>query len=363
VTVQAFTNVGAISLVLNFNPLKLEYQGVTPDGFTPQVTPGCPFPGQFRLGWYGSPLTLIDGSALLTLHFTLLPGAIPGDTTNIKWSQVPEDCEYAGPNGNPTYISTFVDLTPPWTIPNSTLAANFTASNTTPVEYSTVVFTDLTTGSFCPTSWIWSFDRASFVVYVNGTGPTSQNPQVQFTVGGLYTVTLVASNAYSTNTDVKTGYIRAGIPGLWTGAISKDWDTDMNWDNWLVPTSSINVVIPSYAPNWPLRSSDLTLGDDCHSVTMNGASQATITGNLTVNSGSSLTINDNGILFVGGNWTNSGSFSAGTGTVEFVGANASIIGGSPNIFYNLTISKTDPATFTVPNGITITVDGDMTINQ
>jgi len=92
-----------------------------------------------------------------------------------------------------------------------------------------VTFTDLTTGE--PTSWngastgpVWCF--------VNGTSATSQNPQVQFTVGGLYTVTLVASNSHLTNTMIKTGYIRAGISGLWTGNTSSNWNTMTNWDNW-----------------------------------------------------------------------------------------------------------------------------------
>jgi hypothetical protein len=87
-----------------------------------------------------------------------------------------------------------------------------------------------------------------------------------------------------------------------------------------------------------------------------------ITGDFTINPGSSLIFTDSGSLQVGGNWTNSGSFNAGTGTIEFIGTNPSTIFNS-GVFYNLEVSKTSPATLVIPPGTTITVNGDLTINQ
>ena len=46
--------------------------------------------------------------------------------------------------------------------------------------------------------------------------------QVQFTDGGPFSVTLIASNQFLSDAEVKPGYLRAGIPGKWTGNTSAD---------------------------------------------------------------------------------------------------------------------------------------------
>jgi|GEM_PF-1518712 len=160
------------------------------------------------------------------------------------------------------------------------VVADFTANNLTPPKNETVSFTDLSTGE--PVSWNWSFDRPG-VVFMNGTNPNSQNPQVKFTDGGLYTVTLVTTNNCFNDTDIKAGYIRAGIQGLWLGNTSSEWNLISNWDNYLMPDSNTNVVIPPSAQNWPVFEGDLILGFHCGSLTLSGTtSQITITGNLTI---------------------------------------------------------------------------------
>lgn len=63
-----------------------------------------------------------------------------------------------------------------------------------------VAFTDLSTNG--PTSWDWDFG--------DGTAhSTAQNPTHQYTVAGLYTVTLTATNAGGSDTETKVGYISA----------------------------------------------------------------------------------------------------------------------------------------------------------
>ncbi|MFZ4399617.1 MAG: right-handed parallel beta-helix repeat-containing protein [Bacteroidales bacterium] len=117
VTVKNFTDIGAISLVLNSDASVLEYQGVTVNPIfngstTIQYT--AP-PGQFRIGYFGNTVSLADDDVLFTLHFNLLP-TVAG-TTNLSWNTLQGDCEFAGPNGDPVYTSTFNDLATYWTIP------------------------------------------------------------------------------------------------------------------------------------------------------------------------------------------------------------------------------------------------------
>jgi PKD repeat protein len=87
--------------------------------------------------------------------------------------------------------------------------ADFAADNTAPLTGATVSFTDLSANA--PASWAWSFSPAT-VTFVNGTGASSQHPQVTFDVAGSYDVTLVATNAEGSDTETKTAYILASDP-------------------------------------------------------------------------------------------------------------------------------------------------------
>jgi PKD repeat protein len=83
--------------------------------------------------------------------------------------------------------------------------AEFTADNTSGYTPHTVNFTDLSTGS--PTSWSWDFG--------DGVGSsTEKNPGYTYTSAGTYTVTLIATNAYGSDTEVKTDYINVTDPGV-----------------------------------------------------------------------------------------------------------------------------------------------------
>ncbi|MDY0344424.1 MAG: GEVED domain-containing protein, partial [Lentimicrobium sp.] len=84
------------------------------------------------------------------------------------------------------------------------LTADFSVSKAAVCVGETTTFTDLSTNS--PISWTWSFSPNN-VVFDGGTNANSQNPQVHFTAPGTYTVALSASNAFSTDSEVKTNYI------------------------------------------------------------------------------------------------------------------------------------------------------------
>jgi len=205
--------------------------------------------------------------------------------------------------------------------------ADFTADDTTPAVGQTVNFTDMTANS--PTSWSWSFNPTT-IAFVGGTNSSSQNPQAQFNTAGYYTVTLIATNGFGSDPETKTNYILAGTAGNWTGNTNTNWNLNTNWENLLVPTSIDNVTIPASAPNWPTYTGDFELGTQCLDVTMEGSSEMTVTGNMVIASGRSFSCNGNNILNVGGQWTDNGSFTPGTGTVNFYGTTASDIsaGGS-----------------------------------
>ncbi len=82
--------------------------------------------------------------------------------------------------------------------------ADFSAAPADAFVAQTVSFSDLSANF--PTSWAWSITPGTFA-FAGGTGATSQNPQVKFSALGFYTVTLVATNGYGSDTKVKTNYI------------------------------------------------------------------------------------------------------------------------------------------------------------
>jgi len=284
VTVNDFNDIGALTLYLEYDPSVITYL----NSYSANAALGSAFvAGSVAVSasktcivmqWFGfTGVTLSSGSVLCTLNFNF-PGTSAASTA-LKWYDIGPSCEYTDGNGwilNDTPTSSFY-LNGSVTFP---LSANFIASDLLPPRNTTVSFTDQSSGN--PTSWTWSFNRPT-VVFVNGTTASSQNPQVQFTDGGLYTVTLVINRNSLSGSLTKTDYLRAGVAGVWTGNISSDWNTASNWDNYLLPGSLNDVVIPASAPNWPVYSGNLTIGVQCKSLNISGVnSKMTVTGILTI---------------------------------------------------------------------------------
>jgi len=82
--------------------------------------------------------------------------------------------------------------------------ANFVGNPTTVNVGGTVAFTDQSTN--IPTSWAWSITPATGWTYSVGSA-SSQNPSVNFTVAGQYTISLTATNAIGSDNETKTNYI------------------------------------------------------------------------------------------------------------------------------------------------------------
>lgn len=91
--------------------------------------------------------------------------------------------------------------------PNAVPTADFSASDSMLCPGDSVLFTDLTQDS--PTAWQWLFP--------GGTPATSsaQNPAVQYNTPGIYSVTLIATNGFGSDTLVKTNYIQVdSLPNI-----------------------------------------------------------------------------------------------------------------------------------------------------
>src|ERR1017187_5739995 len=77
------------------------------------------------------------------------------------------------------------------------VSASFSATPVRGCAPLVVSFTDHSTGS--PTTWSWDLG--------NGVHSTSPSPATSYTLSGVYTVTLTASNGTSSNTIIQTNYI------------------------------------------------------------------------------------------------------------------------------------------------------------
>ena len=90
---------------------------------------------------------------------------------------------------------------------SATPVVEFFASDSAVCTGATVNFTDYS--EVCPESWNWEITPSSFE-YVNGTNPSSQNPEVQFNQAGAYSVSLTVTNSNGSATLAKDDYIQAG---------------------------------------------------------------------------------------------------------------------------------------------------------
>jgi PKD repeat protein len=282
ITVNGFTGVGSMTLSLEYDPSTMSYVSFVKNpafgsSFLVGNNPGASGKMIILMQWFGTPVTLANGATLCTLNFNYTAASSNG--TLLTWFDNGPSCQYTDANtavlndvpGNYFYHNGSVA---------PSLVANFSADKLSPAKTDTVKFTDLSAGG--ATSWTWSFDKPG-VIFLDGTSNHSQNPHVKFSDGGYYSVTLAISNSYFNNSVVKSGYILVGLPGLWLGTASAEWNNGLNWDNSLVPGSVTEVVIPSSALNWPVFNGNLTIGIQCSRLTLSGTtSRLTITGNLII---------------------------------------------------------------------------------
>ena len=117
-------------------------------------------------------------------------------------------------------------------------------------------------------------------------------------------------------------FVGSCITGTWTGGISTDWNNGANWCSG-VPDGTTDVIIPAGTTFQPHILADAI---------------PKVAKSITINPGASLTFDGANTLTVSGNWTNSSTFTAGSGTVIFNGAAQSITGATT--FNNVTLGGT-----------------------
>jgi PKD repeat protein len=166
-----------------------------------------------------------------------------------------------------TYVSPF-DLSP---LPS----ANFNASSTTPCLNQIVQFTDMTTKD--PTLWNWSISPAGFT-YENGTTATSQNPQVKFDTYGNYSVQLIVTNSYGSDTLLRTNYISVNNANAeFTANV-----TQVVINNNVIFTDQSSCSVMSYSWNFGLDATPATANTQGpHTVTYSTTGYKTVS--LTIN--------------------------------------------------------------------------------
>jgi PKD repeat protein len=162
--------------------------------------------------------TVVNGS------FTV-PSGVSGLTrmrVSMKYNAIPSSCESFAFGEVEDYTVSFGTPQPP--------VANFTATPITVIEGLTAQFTDQSTNG--PSSWAWTFE--------GGTPATStaQNPVVTYSMAGTYDVTLIASNAAGSDTEIKTDFITVvAVPDCTTpvvplnGATGISISTNLQWNN------------------------------------------------------------------------------------------------------------------------------------
>ena len=108
--------------------------------------------------------------------------------------------EYIGTGGaRKTKIASFIIGPVP-------LSANFRSDNLTPQINTTVNFTDFSQGG--PINWSWSVTSSTFI-FVGGTSSSSQNPKIEFTAAGDYTINSTIWDGANYSSEIKTNYISA----------------------------------------------------------------------------------------------------------------------------------------------------------
>jgi len=185
--------------------------------------------------------------------------------------------------------------------------------------------------------------------------PNIANPVASPTTTTTYTVDIGSEECPAQDEIVVYVYNEDEDFGEWLGDTDIDWDNCANWGKGLVPEDTSDVLIPTTSTYWPTKTGNLTVGTDCNSITMQGASELTVTGNLGISTGKSFTISSNALVTVGGHWTNSGgTFDDGSGTVTLSGSTEQDITSDGDEFYNMVFNNTSSAGFSLQDVVTIT---------
>jgi hypothetical protein len=236
---------------------------------------------------------------------------------------------------------------------------------------------------------IWNIDNWYIDnVVISGTGssnitPTWSGPN-SYAASGLapaLTSVLPGSNNYiisstyqgCTSTDVvqitgtgPTTLATTPTSGsvVWRGATSTDWTTASNWYAYDGTNYNVASSIPTASTNVIIAANQGCVAQQ-PAVALSGTVNAN---NVTIETGAALTMGNSSILEVAGNFTinGTGTFTPGTGTVNFTGNGTQIVTVGNQAFNNVTISGFGTVQLTgntTINGNFLNSDGSLDMNN
>lgn len=144
----------------------------------------------------------------------------------------------------------------------------------------------------------------------------------------------------------------------WTGTVSTSWKDAGNWTSG-IPTASMDVIIGDASFTGSFQPS-ISASAVCKSLTIGGTHAATLTLTRTLTASGNITINANGTISHGkttitlsGNWSNSGSYTAtsGSSNVIFAGVSQTLGGSAVTTFRKITVNS--GSTLTLNNNVTV----------
>jgi hypothetical protein len=330
--VDRFTNVKSFSLSFEYDPVVMTYGTYTPNsafGGTLTVTnnpPGTNGKSILVLAWSGSSaLSLPNGSSIAALAFTYNSGTsalswVTGDVTSCRYNDAVGNAFYDSPKSAYYLDGLVASHTAP-------IAAAWHATPTPGDQFTIPVkvcnFTNI--GLFALTldydPGVLTYQGATLGPSIGGTFTASSPGPGRIVMGwsgtaatlpdftNLIIVTFTYINGssilawFDDGTSCKyaetpaaaqlydqplknyyvNGYIGPDQSAIWNGSVSTDWNTASNWNNNMVPGNATDVVIPAYAPKWPIFAGNLFLGIHCKTIILNTVnSRLTVTGNLTI---------------------------------------------------------------------------------
>ncbi len=295
-----------------------------------------------------------------------IAGTIGSSTTNLSFSGTIQGGTVVGAGTNVLQSSTQTASCTFYTLSTTTLTGYSTCSSGASTSKSFTISGSGLTGSgnvivTGSTDYEVSTDNVTFgasASYPFASGVITGQPKtvyVRLKTGlsaGAYNsenVTVTAAGGAAAKTLSNSGNVVTGCTITWTGNTNTLWEVSTNWSPTSVPTSIDNAIIPNVS-NKPVIS-------------------ASISGNvkdLTINTGSFLTINATGTLNTYGNISNSGTFTTvANSAVAFNGSSAQTITGV-TVLYNIIINNTAGVTLQsalAVNGTLSLTKGVLTTNS
>lgn len=189
-----------------------------------------------------------------------------------------------------------------------------------------------------------------------GAAQTGNGSNLTFTTQTLTTnntFKIVATRSPCSSIDMDNGgteTINIVPAGSWLGAFSNDWYDPQNWCGG-VPTATSDITIP----NSILTNFDPELNN---SSPLAGIARVR---NLTIAASGSLAFNGNDTLNIHGDFTRTGTFNPGTGTMHFRGNTNTNITGTVN-FFNVRVEKGSSIATTVTANNNVTIQNNLKLN-